>query len=43
MTEDEVDGNTDSVDMSLSKLNELLWTGKPSLPQFIGSQRVGDD
>ena len=32
---------TDSMDMSLSKLQEILKTGKPGTLQFMGSQRVG--
>ena len=36
-----LDGITDSVDMSLSKLRELGWTGKHGLLQSMGSQRVG--
>ena len=42
-----LDGITDSVDMSLSRLPELdrvmdswLWTGKPDVLQSTGSQRV---
>ena len=36
-----LDGITDSMDMSLSKLRELGWTGGPGVLGFIGSQRVG--
>ena len=36
-----LDGITDSMDMNLSKLWELWWTGNPGMLQFIGSQRVG--
>ena len=44
MTEDEmVDGITDSMDMSLSKLQEMVWTGKPGVLQSMGLQRVGHD
>ena len=40
-----LDGITDSMNMSLSKLQELvpLWTGKPGVLQSMGSQRVGHD
>ena len=38
-----LDGITDSVDMSLSKLRELGWTGKHGLLQSMGLQRVGHD
>ena len=41
MTEDEI--VTDSMDMILSKLQELGWTGKPGVPQSRGSQRVRHD
>ena len=34
---------TDSMDMSLSELQELMWTGRPGVLQFMGSQRVGHD
>ena len=37
-----LDSITDS-DMSLSKLQELVTTGKPSLLQSMRSQRVGHD
>ena len=36
-----LDGITDLMDMSLSKLWEWWWTGKPGLPQSMESQRVG--
>ena len=38
-----LDGITDSVDMSLSKLQELVRTGKPGVLQSMGSQRVGQN
>ena len=36
-----LDGITDSMDMSLSKLWEWWWTGKPGMLQSMGLQRVG--
>ena len=36
-----LDGITDSMDMSLSKLQEMVKTGKPGVLQSMGSQRVG--
>ena len=36
-----LDGITDSMHMSLSKLREIVRTGKPGMLQFMGSQRVG--
>ena len=36
-----LDGITDSMDMSLSKLQELVMTGRPGMLQFMGLQRVG--
>ena len=36
-----LDGITDSMDMSLSQLRELVKEGKPDVPQFTGSQRFG--
>ena len=38
-----LDGITDSVDMSLSKLWQLGWTGKPDVLQSMGSQRIAHD
>ena len=38
-----LDGITDSMDMSLSKLQEWWWTGRPDVLQSMGSQRVGHD
>ena len=34
-----MDGITDSMDVSLSE----LWTGRPGVLRFVGSQRVGHD
>ena len=34
-------GSTDSMDMSPSKLWEIVKDGKPGVLQFMGSQRVG--
>jgi len=36
-----LDGITDLMDMSLSKLRELVMDGKPGMLRFMGSQRVG--
>ena len=38
-----MDGITDSMDMSLSKLGSWWWTGRPGVLRFMGSQRVGHD
>ena len=35
-----LDGTTDSVDMGLSKLQDVVGTGKPGVLQFMGLQRV---
>ena len=37
------DGITNSMDVSLSELRELVIEGKPGVLQFMGSQRVGHD
>ena len=38
-----LDGTTNSMDMSLSKLWELVMDRKPGVLQSMGSQRVGHD
>ena len=38
-----LDGITDSMDMGLSKLQELWWTGRCGMLQSMGSQRVRHD
>ena len=38
-----LDGITDSMDMSLSELQELVMTGRPGMLHSMGSQRVGHD
>ena len=38
-----LDGITDSMDVSLSELQEMVMTGRPGVLQFMGSQRVGHD
>ena len=35
-----LDGITNTMDMSLNKLREQGWTGKPGMLQSMGSQRV---
>ena len=38
-----LDGNTDSTDVNLSKLWEIVRDGKPGLLQSMGAQRVRHD
>ena len=38
-----LDGITDSMDVSLSELRELVMTGRPGVLGCTGSQRVGHD
>ena len=38
-----LDGITDSMDMSLSKLRETVKDSKPGVLQSMGSQRIGHD
>ena len=39
----QLDGITDSMDMDLGELRELVMDRGPGMLQFIGSQRVGHD
>ena len=38
-----LDGITDSMDVSLSELRDLVMNGRSGVLQFMGSQRVGHD
>ena len=38
-----LEGIIDSMDMSFSKLREIVKEGKPGVLQSVGSQRVGHD
>ena len=38
-----LDAITDSMDMSLSELREMVMTGRPGVLRFMGSQRVRHD
>ena len=38
-----LNGLADSMDMSLSRLREMVKDGKPGVLQSMGSQRVGHD
>ena len=42
-TEKDADAITNSMGMSLSKLQEIVKTGKPDVLQSTASQRVGHD
>ena len=43
VTEDEMDGITNSMDTSLNKFQKIWRTGKPGVLQFMGLQRVRHD
>ena len=38
-----LDGISDSMDMNLGELRELVMDRRPGVLQFMGSQRVGHD
>ena len=38
-----LDGITDTMDMGLGELQELVMTGRPGVLQLMGLQRVGHD
>ena len=38
-----LDGITDSMDVSLCELGEMVMDGRPGVLRFMGSQRVGHD
>ena len=38
-----LDGITNPMDVSLSEFRELVWTGRPGMLRFMGSQRVEHD
>ena len=38
-----LDGITDSMDVSLSELRDLVMKGRPGMLRFMGLQRVGHD
>ena len=38
-----LDDITDSMDINLSELGSWLWTGRPGVLRFMGSQRVRHD
>ena len=38
-----LDGITDSIDVSLSELRDLVMTGRPGVPWSTWSERVGHD